>query len=243
MDTIRGNCQKCHTKNVMVAGAPRSNGLDSIYTDLGVGGVPGFGAGKIGTFKVPSLINIAKTAPYMHDGRYKTLAEVVNFYSDSIHNTANLASFLKDPITGRARRPHYTDSEKHALIAFLNTLTDTVLTTDPRWSNPFCVAAARSGQGSGEATAELLPVLSSALYPNPSRANDAVNFSVIGGQNFEGNVKVYSMTGKMVYQSSCTIEIGNNILSIPFTNASSGTYLLQLEKEGMIVARARIVKQ
>ncbi len=241
MDTLRGNCQKCHTKNVMVAGAPRSNGLDSIYADPGLGGVPGFGAGKIGTFKVPSLINIALTAPYMHDGRYKTLEQVVNFYSDSIHNTANLSAFLKDA-TGRARRPHYSDSEKHALIAFLNTLTDTVITKDPRWSNPFCPTAARGVKSSTEAE-ELIPVLSSALYPNPSKITEPVNFSVIGGQNFEGTIRVFSMAGKLVFQSGCAIEIGNNVVSIPLSEVSAGMYLLQLEKEGKILARARIVKQ
>ena len=241
MDTARGNCQSCHTKNVFVSGAARSNGLDSIYTDLGVGGADGQ-RNKIGTFKVPSLMNIALTAPYMHDGRYQTLAQVVNFYSDSIHNTANLSPFLKTA-AGLARRPHYSDSEKHALLAFLNTLTDTLITTDPRWSNPFCVLSAGREAGTANATNELIPVLSYAIYPNPSRTNDAINFRVIAGQNFEGNIRVYSVSGKLVYQTIHGFEIGNNLVGLPVTNLDLGIYILQLEKDGGILATGRIVKQ
>jgi cytochrome c peroxidase len=238
MDTARGNCQSCHTKNVFISGAARSNGLDSIYTDLGVGGVTG-ARNKIGTFKMPSLMNIALTAPYMHDGRYQTLAQVINFYSDSIHLTANLSPFLKTS-AGLARRPHYSDSEKHALLAFLNTLTDTLMTTDPRWSNPFCVTTTgREANGA----AELVPVLSFSLYPNPSKANEFVNLSLIGGQNFNGNIRVYSVSGKLVFQATHSFEIGNNLLSLPITNLDPGMYILQLEKDGGIVATGRIVKQ
>lgn len=241
MDTARGNCQSCHTKNVFVSGAARSNGLDSIYTDLGVGGANGQ-RNKIGTFKVPSLINISLTGPYMHDGRYQTLAQVINFYSDSIHNTANLSPFLKTS-AGLARRPHYSDSEKHALLAFLNTLTDTLITTDPRWSNPFCVVStSREAAETTYATNELVPVLSYVIYPNPSKTNETINLKVIGGQSFEGHIQVYSVKGKLVYQTTHSFQIGNNV-SLPITNLDPGIYILQLEKEGIVVVRAKIVKE
>ena len=242
MDTARGNCQSCHTKNVMVSGAARSNGLDSIYTDLGVGGASGQ-RNKIGTFKVPSLMNIALTAPYMHDGRYQTLDQVINFYSDSIHNTANLSPFLKTS-AGLARRPHYSDSEKHALKAFLNTLTDTVITTDPRWSNPFCVVSGgRMANATTATVTQLVPVLSYAIYPNPGKTNEAINFSLIGGQNFDGNVRIYSVSGKLVYETKHVFEIGNNVLSLSIAGLDPGMYILQLEKDGGILVTGRIVRQ
>ena len=85
----------------------------------------------------------------MHDGRFKTLEQVVDFYSDSIKAHPNLSGFLREIIPGTVnpnnntcdtcppRKPHFTPTEKAALVAFLKTLTDTVITTDIRWSNPY----------------------------------------------------------------------------------------------------------
>lgn len=148
MDINRGNCQACHTRNVMVQQGAQNIGLDSIYTDNGVGAASGRRA-QDGKFSVPSLINVELTPPYMHDGRFKTLEQVIDFYSDSIKQHVNLSGFLRTIIPGTVnpnnntcdtcppRRPHYTPTEKAALVAFLKTLTDTVLTRDVRWSNPF----------------------------------------------------------------------------------------------------------
>lgn len=148
MDITRGNCQACHTRNVMVQQGAQNIGLDLVYTDNGLGAVSG-AANQMGKFSVPSLINVAITAPYMHDGRFRTLEEVVDFYSDSVKAHPNLSGFLRTIIPGTIdpnnntcdtcppRRPHYTATEKAALVAFLRTLTDTVLTTDIRWSNPY----------------------------------------------------------------------------------------------------------
>ena len=149
MDITRGNCQACHTRNIMVQQGSKNIGLDLVYADNGVGEATG-NHNKDGQFSVPSLINIELTAPYMHDGRYKTLEEVIDFYSDSIKAHPNLDGFLREIIPGNPnpnnntcdtcppRRPHYSAQEKAALLAFLKTLTDTSITTDPRWSNPFC---------------------------------------------------------------------------------------------------------
>lgn len=114
---------------------------------------------NIGRAKVPSLINIALTPPYFHDGRYQTLDEVINFYSDSIHNNSynTLSAFLRniDPSvpgapnnvqpanqlaidTAPVRHLAYSPEEKAALKAFLLTLTDSSLINDPKFSDPFC---------------------------------------------------------------------------------------------------------
>ncbi len=148
MDITRGNCQACHTRNVMVQQGAQNIGLDLVYADNGVGAATGRQA-QNGKFSVPSLINVALTPPYMHDGRFKTLDQVIDFYSDSVKAHPNLSGFLREIIPGTVnpnnnqcltcppRKPHFTATEKAALKAFLLTLTDTIITTDPRWSNPF----------------------------------------------------------------------------------------------------------
>ena len=99
MDITRGNCQACHTRNVMVQQGAQNIGLDLIYADNGVGAATGRKA-QNGKFSVPSLINVALTAPYMHDGRFKTLEQVIDFYSDSIKEHVNLSGFLREIIPG-----------------------------------------------------------------------------------------------------------------------------------------------
>lgn len=148
MDVYRGNCQACHTRNVMVQQGAQNIGLDLVYTDNGVGAASGRHA-QDGKFSVPSLINVELTPPYMHDGRFQTLEQVIDFYSDSIQAHVNLSGFLREIAPGTVnpnnntcntcppRHPHYTATEKAALVAFLKTLTDTLITTDSRWSNPF----------------------------------------------------------------------------------------------------------
>ena len=71
-----------------------------------------------GVFKVPMLRNVALTAPFMHDGRFATLEEVVEFYSSGIRKSA-----LTDPLL-RARRHTLSPEQQEALVAFLKTLSD-----------------------------------------------------------------------------------------------------------------------
>lgn len=101
-------------------------GLDFIYKDNGRG------AGK---FKIPSLRNIALTGPYMHDGRFKTLDDVLNHYSHGIKNHPSLDEKFK--VNGVAKQLNMSEGEKMALISFLNTLTDHNLITNPKFSDPF----------------------------------------------------------------------------------------------------------
>lgn len=102
-------------------------GLDMVYKDNGRGE---------GKFKIPSLRNIELTAPYMHDGRFKTLEQVVEHYNNGIQAHPSLDANLKDN-TGAPRRLNLSPIEKTALIAFLKTLTDNVYTSDVKYSDPF----------------------------------------------------------------------------------------------------------
>ena len=131
------NCASCHSP---IMGRPMlfnaSNGLNAVTdpNDRGVGAITGYAQDE-GTFKVPTLRNIALTAPYMHDGRFKTLEEVVEFYNSGIQAHPNLNENLM--VNGSPKRLNLTSDDKQALIAFLNTLTDDVARTDKRFSNPF----------------------------------------------------------------------------------------------------------
>ena len=87
---------------------------------------------------MPSLRNIALTAPYMHDGRFATLNDVLEHYSHGITDNGNLDSRLRDS-SNQPRRMNISDHEKEALIAFLNTLTDYSAVLDKKFSSPFVV--------------------------------------------------------------------------------------------------------
>lgn len=138
-----GGCATCHGSDNFVPGnAIFNNGLENPYIDKGLGEVTGLAADE-GLFKVPSLRNIQLTAPYMHDGRFATLEQVVDFYNNGVVNHPNLSPQLRlppgppgSPPPG-PRRLNLSAAQKAALVAFLKTLTDTGVTTDPKFSDPF----------------------------------------------------------------------------------------------------------
>jgi len=130
-------CAACHGTETFTALEPKNNGLDILSTDAGVGGITNI-ASQNGLFKVSSLKNIELTAPYMHDGRFATLEQVVEHYNSGIQPNANLAPELKDP-NGNPKQMNLSVADKAALVAFLKTLTDQKLITDEKYSNPFVV--------------------------------------------------------------------------------------------------------
>lgn len=131
-----GVCAACHgTDNFVPGGAINNNGLEFPFVDKGLGGITGVPQDD-GKFKVPSLRNIELTAPYMHDGRFTNLEQVVEFYNSGVVNNPNLSPPLRTP-GGGVLRLNLTTAQKAALVAFLKTLTDTSLATDPKLSDPF----------------------------------------------------------------------------------------------------------
>lgn len=133
------NCISCHritNPGIYSQFTEFSNiGLDVFYTDNGRGAITNRSDDN-GKFKVPNLRNVALTAPYMHDGRFTTLDEVIDHYSTGINNNTNLDPRLKDK-NNQAAVFNITATEKKAMIAFLGSLTDFSLTTDKRLSDPF----------------------------------------------------------------------------------------------------------
>jgi len=116
----------------------RNTGLDMEYTDNGRGEATG-NSGDQGKFKIPSLRNVALTAPYMHDGRFNTLEEVVEHYNSGVQQHPNLDDRLTvdGTIGGEPLQMDLSANDKQALVAFLRTLTDEPLIADPRFSDPF----------------------------------------------------------------------------------------------------------
>lgn len=129
------DCQHCHSGFNFENDKYMNNGLDSDseMSDLGREKATGNPSDK-GKFKVTSLRNIAITAPYMHDGRFATLEEVVEHYNSKIKPSTTLDPALEQT---REKGLFLTDRDKKDLVAFLKTLTDKELMTNPAYSNPF----------------------------------------------------------------------------------------------------------
>ena len=120
------NCGACHSTDLQTLDQARNNGLDADTSDIGAGN---------GRFKSPSLRNIQVRAPFMHDGRFNTLEDVVNFYNSGIQDNPNLDNRLRR--NGQPLQMNLNADERAALVAFLNTLTDTRFLNDAAFSDPF----------------------------------------------------------------------------------------------------------
>ena len=133
------NCMSCHGRSIssliQIPFTTANNGLDITYSDNGVGVITGE-ENDNGKFKIPTLRNIEVTGPYMHDGRFETLEEVIDFYSAGIQPHSNLHEDLKDD-NDDPEKFNFTEEEKQGLIDFLKTLTDETLLTDSKFSDPF----------------------------------------------------------------------------------------------------------
>ena len=173
----KGRCSNCHHLGTGGQGGQGSGygavspnlifniGLDDEYKDKGVGARTG-ASEDYGKFLVPVLLNVEYTSPYMHDGRFKTLDEVVEHYNSGIKNHANLDPQLRDlsslgkglpdsELLRLADKNHngtleinevsgfppvrlgLSSSEKRDLVAFLKTLSDPSILTDGKFSDPF----------------------------------------------------------------------------------------------------------
>lgn len=133
-----GGCAACHGTETFTAKQIENNGLELVTVDSGVGRITGNRA-DVGKFKVPSLKNIELTAPYMHDGRFATLEEVVEHYSTGVKDNPNLSPPLRVGNTpnGQPHNLNLSTDDKAALVAFLKTLTDNTIAGEAKYSSPF----------------------------------------------------------------------------------------------------------
>ncbi len=130
---LGADCFHCHPHGGgrFTDGIFRNNGLDSEFSDPGRGGVTGLPQ-DMGKFKTPTLRNVALSAPYMHDGRFQTLEEVIGHYDSGGQPSPTIDPNMKFTQGGL----QLTAQKKAQLLAFLNTLTDTDFITDERFQDP-----------------------------------------------------------------------------------------------------------
>lgn len=148
------HCGSCHNEPTFAGqwGSGTNIGLDLEYKDNGIGAWlksqptssgsqnPDF---LNGAFKIPSLRNIEFTAPYMHDGRFNTLEEVVEHYNSGVKQHPNLDWRISNAFDPKTNQPKntlklgLTQAEKNALVAFMKTLSDHEMMSDQKFSNPF----------------------------------------------------------------------------------------------------------
>jgi cytochrome c peroxidase len=130
-DKSGADCAHCHTPPLFENGQYANNGLDTDATlsDFGHFLVSRNPADK-GAFKVSSLRNIGFTSPYMHDGRFKTLEEVIDHYDSGVKESSGISPLIRQTIQKGLR---LTPQNKADLIAFLLTLNDESLLTNPEY--------------------------------------------------------------------------------------------------------------
>jgi len=133
------NCSFCHTSVSMSTKFIQNIGLPNLGDDLGAGG---------GEFKAPSLRNVEKRTFFMHDGRFSSLEEVIDHYSEGIQSDPNLSIGLIDE-DGVPLAPNYSNAEKQALVAFLKTLTDDTFLSSRLFRDPFRRRGANNGRRPG----------------------------------------------------------------------------------------------
>ncbi len=151
----KAQCNHCHTAPTFAAAdfvggtyGP-SNQISNVSTSVSTpfikstgdgrsnNGLSAAGSIKNQLFRIPTLRNIAVTAPYMHDGRFSTLAEVIDHYDHGVQLNESLDAVFLIKNSKTVKTLNLTNVEKTELQAFLNTLTDQNLLTSPRYSNPF----------------------------------------------------------------------------------------------------------
>ena len=138
MSENKGRCFHCHggpNNPLYTDNQFHNNGLDSVFSDLGLADFTGNQKDK-GLFKTPTLRNLSFTAPYMHDGRFKTIEEVINHYSEGIVWSPTLDPSI---VVNRKRGIHLNDEEKNDLKSFLLTLNDSSFVSNRAFMDPFLI--------------------------------------------------------------------------------------------------------
>ncbi len=131
MRLFEEKCSSCHEGILFTDLRFRNNGISSTFNDTGRAGITEY-SGDEGKFRVPSLRNVARTAPYMHNARFQTLEQVLAHYAGGVVASPTLDPSLKN---GNQLGIPMSEKEQSQIIAFLETLTDQSFIRDPRFMN------------------------------------------------------------------------------------------------------------
>lgn len=129
----QADCFHCHSGALMTDQSFHNNGLDAVHTDIGLEEVTGKASDR-GKFKTPTLRNISYTAPYMHDGRFSTLDEVLDFYSHDVKLSATIDPLMEFSAQGGV---NLSAQDKEDLKAFLMLFNDEEFIANPKFASPF----------------------------------------------------------------------------------------------------------
>jgi cytochrome c peroxidase len=132
-NTEKGDCFHCHGTILFTTNGFYNNAKDSVFTDTRDRYSVTLDPSDIGAYKATTLRNIAFTGPYMHDGRFATLDDVINFYSEGLVWSPYVSPFMKKVNDGGVQ---LLPSEKADLKAFILTLTDSAFLTNPDFAKP-----------------------------------------------------------------------------------------------------------
>ncbi|WP_109830442.1 cytochrome-c peroxidase [Reichenbachiella versicolor] len=128
LESFEAKCSSCHSGVLFTDMSYRNNGISSDFVDLGRATITELES-DIGKFRVPSLRNVQRTSPYMHNAKFKTLEEVLDHYESGISISETLDSSLEKGIV-------FENGEKDDIIVFLKTLTDYEFISDERFTAP-----------------------------------------------------------------------------------------------------------
>lgn len=126
------DCLHCHSGVLMHINKFSNNGMDATFADPGRGGITG-NPNDMGRFKIPTLRNIALTAPYMHDGRFATLDAVIEHYSSGLVSSPTIDPLMEHLTTAGVQ---LDSQERDLLKKFLMTLTDYNFVNNPNFQDP-----------------------------------------------------------------------------------------------------------
>lgn len=224
MDLFEANCGFCHASphfgasefNSMLLGANFTNGLDSVTSDPGMGGWtnnPFFD----GVFKTPTLRNIEVTGPYMHDGRFETLEEVVDFYSEGLQPHPNSFFQWMGTGTGGVIGLELTEDEKENMVNFMKTLTDNNYLTNEKWSNPFIEEGTTSTQDP-----HLFEDVT--VFPNPAREFTYINFNNSVGKRYD--ITLSTMSGQQLQN----VSYEGNQYVMDTSDLPTGIYMIEIRQ-------------
>ncbi len=237
LDIFAQNCQNCHSQTITSEDpfmnelffqmfeflGPHNTGLDLLLDDYGVANHTGEVTDE-GKFKTPNLKNVELTGPYMHDGRFETLRDVIDFYSDGIlphPNTIFTAHFhytdesiFPQPFTGF----DFTEDQKNSLEAFLLTLTDEGMMTDVRFSDPFVLEDA--------VDIEEINAIAFTAYPNPFTDQLQVQFENTSASL--ATVKLFDVKGQLLQHG---VTMGNTY-TLDRGDLPAGNYLVEVMIDG-----------
>jgi len=206
MDLFEAQCGFCHatphfgtsTFSSILSGQNFTNGLDSVAADPGMGGWT----------NDPFFDGV-----YMHDGRFETLEEVVDFYSEGLQPHPNsFFNWMSDP-TGL----QFNDEEKVHLVDFMKTLTDDNYLTNEKWSNPFIEEGSTVVQDP-----HLFEDVT--VFPNPAAEFTYINFNNSLGKTYD--ITLSTMSGKELQRTSFEgSQYVMNTTDLPF-----GIYMIQIRE-------------